>query len=50
VIFDPEFTTKTEGGSGLGLAIAGEAIERNDGVLKAIFSEKGAFFKIEVKI
>jgi signal transduction histidine kinase len=48
VIFEPEFSNKTGGGSGLGLAIAGEAIGRNDGVLKAIFSESGAFFKIEV--
>lgn len=50
VIFEPEFSNKTGGGSGLGLAIAGEAIGRNDGELKAIYSESGAFFKIEVPI
>lgn len=50
VIFEPEFSNKTGGGTGLGLAIAGEAIDRNDGNLKAIYSEEGAFFKIEVKI
>jgi len=50
IIFEPEFSNKTGGGTGLGLAIAGEAIDRNDGDLKAIYSEDGAFFKIEVKI
>lgn len=50
VIFEPEFSNKTGGGTGLGLAIAGEAIDRNDGNLKAIYSESGAFFKIEIKI
>jgi signal transduction histidine kinase len=50
IIFEPEFSNKTGGGTGLGLAIAGEAIDRNEGVLKAIYSETGAFFKIEVKI
>lgn len=50
VIFEPEFSNKTGGGSGLGLAIAGEAIGRNDGQLKAIYSESGAFFKIEIPI
>lgn len=50
IIFEPEFSNKTGGGTGLGLAIAGESIERNDGTLKAIYSENGAYFKIEVKI
>lgn len=50
IIFEPEFSNKTGGGTGLGLAIAGEAIDRNDGDLKAIFSENGAYFKIEIKI
>ncbi len=50
IIFEPEFSNKTGGGTGLGLAIAGEAINRNDGELKAIFSEFGAFFKIEIKL
>jgi anti-sigma regulatory factor (Ser/Thr protein kinase) len=50
VIFDTEFTTKTEGG-GLGLAISGEAMARNDGQLKAEYpsSGEGAFFIIEIK-
>lgn len=50
IIFEPEFSNKTGGGTGLGLAISGEAIDRNDGELKAIYSETGAFFKIEIKI
>lgn len=50
IIFEPEFSNKTDGGSGLGLAIAGEAIDRNGGQLKAIYSEKGAFFRIESRI
>ena len=47
MIFEPGFSTKPEG-TGLGLAISGEAIERNDGKLKAIYSEKGAYFRIEL--
>jgi signal transduction histidine kinase len=50
IIFEPEFSNKTGSGSGLGLAIAGEAIARNDGELKAIYSESGAFFKIEIPV
>ncbi|SFB39988.1 ATP-binding protein [Algoriphagus aquimarinus] len=50
VIFDPEFSNKTGGGTGLGLAISGEAIDRNGGDLKAIYSEEGAFFKVEIKL
>lgn len=50
VIFEPEFSNKTGGGTGLGLAIAGEAIDRNEGELKAIYSESGAFFKVEIKL
>ena len=50
LIFEPEFSNKTGGGSGLGLAISGEAIERNDGKIKAIYNEDGAFFKIEIPI
>lgn len=49
VIFEPEFSNKTGGGTGLGLAISGEAISRNDGTLKAIYSQEGAYFKIEIK-
>lgn len=49
-IFEPEFSNKTGGGTGLGLAIAGEAVDRNDGELKAIYSENGAFFKVELQV
>jgi signal transduction histidine kinase len=49
VIFEPEFSNKTGGGTGLGLAIAGEAVDRNEGELKAIYSDSGAFFKVELK-
>lgn len=49
VIFEPEFSNKTGGGTGLGLAISGEALDRNDGELKAIYAKEGAFFKIEIK-
>ncbi|MBN2597650.1 MAG: sensor histidine kinase [Marinifilaceae bacterium] len=49
VIFEPEFSDKPGGGTGLGLAIAGEAIARNNGELKAIYSESGVLFKIEIK-
>ena len=49
VIFEPEFSNKPGGGTGLGLAIAGEAISRNNGSLKAIYSTTGVFFKIEIK-
>lgn len=47
MIFEPGFSTKPEG-TGLGLAISGEAIERNDGSLKAIYSKEGAYFRIEL--
>lgn len=50
IIFDPGFSRKTEGGTGLGLAIAGEAVSRNSGKLKAIFSEQGAYFRIELPL
>jgi signal transduction histidine kinase len=49
IIFEPEFSNKIGGGSGLGLAISGEAIERNNGKLTAVYSETGAFFKINLK-
>lgn len=49
-IFEPEFSGKTGGGTGLGLAISGEALFRNEGELRAIYSEQGAFFKIQIKI
>lgn len=48
IIFEPEFSNKPGGGTGLGLAIAGEAINRNNGTLKAIYSESGVFFKVEI--
>lgn len=48
IIFDPEFTTKTDG-SGLGLSIAGEAASRNGLSLKAIQHDKGAHFRISTE-
>ena len=47
LIFEPGFSTKPEG-TGLGLAIAGETIERNMGVLRALFDPEGAYFRIEL--
>lgn len=47
VIFDPEFTTKLEKGTGLGLSIAGEAARRCGLDLKALFSDEGAYFRLE---
>ena len=50
LIFEPGFTTKTdESGTGLGLSIAGEALERNNCELKAVFSQFGAHFIIQSK-
>ncbi|WP_434293823.1 ATP-binding protein [Clostridium botulinum] len=50
VIFEPEFTTKYESnGSGLGLSIAGEASNRNNIKLSAIYSEDGAYFRMSIK-
>jgi signal transduction histidine kinase len=49
IIFDPEFSRKTEGGAGLGLAISGEAITRNNGELEAHYFEDGAFFRMILK-
>lgn len=46
VIFDPEFSTKTNG-TGLGLAIAGEAASRNGFELNVLDSDDGAYFRLE---
>lgn len=45
-IFDPHFSLK--GGSGLGLPIAGEAAARNRFELKAVHSEGGAHFVLDL--
>lgn len=45
VIFEPEFTTKSNG-TGLGLAIAGEAATRNEVRLIAIDNENGAHIRL----
>ena len=49
LIFEPGFSTKP-GGTGLGLAIAGETIERNKGVLRALYESEGVYFKIELPV
>ena len=46
VIFEPHFSTKPSG-TGLGLPIAGEAAARNSLELKAIESDKGAWFRLQ---
>lgn len=46
-IFTPGFSAK-ESGTGLGLAISGEALKRNRGNLKALYSDKGAHLRIEL--
>lgn len=46
VIFEPDFSTKSEG-IGLGLAIAGEAAMRNGLELKAFSSTTGAYFRLQ---
>lgn len=48
VIFEPQFSTKPSG-TGLGLAIAGEAATRNSLELKALESEQGAWFRLQLK-
>lgn len=48
LIFNPGFSTK-ESGTGLGLAIAGEAIRRNNGTLKALYSTEGTHLRIELR-
>lgn len=48
IIFDPQFTTKNKG-TGIGLAICGESITRNDGSIKAVYSETGALFVIKLE-
>ena len=47
LIFEPGFSTKP-GGTGLGLAIAGETIEKNNGILRALYDPEGAYFRIEL--
>lgn len=46
-IFDPGYSTKEEG-TGLGLSIAGEALQRNRGRIRAVASDTGANFLIEI--
>ncbi|NIZ03910.1 sensor histidine kinase [Thalassospira lucentensis] len=46
VIFDPEFSTKTDG-TGLGLAIAGEAASRNGLELNVLDTDRGAYFRLQ---
>ena len=46
VIFDPQFSTKSQG-TGLGLAIAGEAAARNGLELRALEHDNGAWFRLK---
>ncbi len=46
VIFEPQFTTKTQG-TGLGLAIAGEAATRNGLELRVFNYNSGAHFRLQ---
>ena len=50
LLFLPGFSRKNlvleENGTGLGLSIAGEAIQRNLGILEAVDSKNGALFRI----
>lgn len=48
IIFEPGFSRKIGGGTGLGLSIAGEAMKRNNGTLRAVYSKNGAKFIIEI--
>ncbi len=48
-IFEPGFSTKNKG-TGLGLAIVVEALTRNNGIIKAIYSENGAYLRLKIKL
>ena len=48
-IFSPYFSKKVKG-SGLGLSIAKEIIELHSGIIKAVKSDKGAHFVIELPL
>lgn len=47
VIFEPEFSTKTANGTGLGLSVAGESARRFGFELNALYSEYGAYFRLQ---
>lgn len=53
LLFLPGYSRKSdvleENGTGLGLSIAGEAIQRNKGILEAIDSNIGAYFRISLE-
>ena len=53
LLFLPGYSRKNtvleENGTGLGLSIAGEAVQRNQGVLEAIDSPNGALFRIKFR-
>lgn len=44
-LFEPGFSTKPRG-TGLGLSIAGEAIVRNNGIIKLMSNKNGTYFRI----
>jgi len=50
-LFNPGISGKaTENGTGLGLAIAGEAVDRNGGLIKVVEVAKGAKFVINLRV
>ena len=53
LLFLPGYSRKNtvieENGTGLGLSIAGEAVQRNQGVLEAVDSKNGALFRISFR-
>ncbi|MCW8966547.1 MAG: HAMP domain-containing histidine kinase, partial [Candidatus Pacearchaeota archaeon] len=48
LMFEPGFSMKPDG-TGLGLALVGEALDRMNGGIRAIASDSGAFFVINIK-
>lgn len=53
ILFLPGYSTKNDvqedNGTGLGLSIAGEAIQRNNGILEVVDSKVGALFRVNFR-
>lgn len=53
ILFLPGYSTKNDvqedNGTGLGLSIAGEAIQRNNGILEVVDSKVGALFRVSFR-